>query len=198
MAKVSRKMKNIFSYRLKGIYIDITEETLPEGKAITGLYFGKNPHTGFTKTETPLIKRAAAQIEEYLEGKRKQFTVPIALHGTEFQLAVWEALKTIPYGGTRSYKEIATLIGRPKALRAVGMANNRNPISIIVPCHRVIGSDGSLTGYGGGLPLKQRLLDLEQKLTALGRQSNEGKNKNKGQNCNEQGKRGGKAQRKDQ
>jgi methylated-DNA-[protein]-cysteine S-methyltransferase len=163
MATVNCKMKNIFSCRLKGIYIVITEETVPEGKAITGVFFKKQPHTGYTKAETPLIKKAAAQIEEYLEGKRKQFTVPILLHGTEFQLAVWGALQTIPYGETRSYKEIAALIGRPKALRAVGMANNRNPISIIVPCHRVIGSDGSLTGYGGGLPLKQQLLELERR-----------------------------------
>jgi methylated-DNA-[protein]-cysteine S-methyltransferase len=162
MAKIGRKMKNFFSYRLKGINIGITEETVPEGKAITGVFFGNKPHTDFTKAETPLIKKTAAQIEEYLTGKRKQFTVPIALYGTEFQLAVWGALQIIPYGETRSYKEIAAFIGKPKALRAVGMANNRNPISIIVPCHRVIGSNGSLTGYGGGLPLKRRLLELEK------------------------------------
>jgi methylated-DNA-[protein]-cysteine S-methyltransferase len=162
MAKVSYKMKNFFSYRLNGINIIITEETTVESKAITGVYFGKQAHTDYTKTETPLIKKTAAQIEEYLAGKRKQFTIPTALHGTEFQMAVWRALQNIPYGETRSYKEIAAFIGRPKALRAVGMANNRNPISIIVPCHRVIGSDGSLTGYGGGLPLKQRLLELEK------------------------------------
>jgi methylated-DNA-[protein]-cysteine S-methyltransferase len=156
-------VKNIFSYNLKGIKIVITEETIPQGKAITGVVFGKQKHAGFIKAETPLIKKTATQIVEYLSGKRKQFTVPIMLHGTEFQLAVWKALQSIPYGETRSYKEIAALIGRPKALRAVGMANNRNPVSIIVPCHRVIGSDGSLTGYGGGLPLKQHLLELEQR-----------------------------------
>jgi methylated-DNA-[protein]-cysteine S-methyltransferase len=155
-------LKNIFSYRLKGIKIVITEETTPKGKAITGVFFGKQPQEGFIKAETPLIKKTATQIDEFLAGKRKRFTIPIMLHGTEFQLAVWKALQSIPYGETRSYKEIATLIGRPKAVRAVGMANNRNPVSIIVPCHRVIGSDGSLTGYGGGLPLKQHLLELEQ------------------------------------
>jgi O-6-methylguanine DNA methyltransferase len=84
------------------------------------------------------------------------------MHGTEFQMDVWRALQTIPYGETRSYKEIAELVHRPKAVRAVGMANHRNPISIIVPCHRVIGHNGSLTGYGGGLPLKKYLLELEQ------------------------------------
>jgi methylated-DNA-[protein]-cysteine S-methyltransferase len=156
-------MKNIFSYNLKGIKIVITEESTSQGKAITGVFFGKQQHTDFIKAETPLIKKTATQIDEYLAGKRKQFTVPIMLHGTEFQLAVWKALQSIPYGETRSYKEIAALIGRPKAVRAVGMANNRNPVSIIVPCHRVIGSDGSLTGYGGGLPLKQYLLELEQR-----------------------------------
>jgi len=119
-------------------------------------------HTYCIKNHTVLIQSAAAQIDEYLAGARTQFSLPLALHGTEFQQEVWQALQTIPYGETRSYKDIAAAIGRPKALRAVGMANNRNPIAIIVPCHRVIGRDGSLTGYGGGLPLKQRLLELEQ------------------------------------
>jgi methylated-DNA-[protein]-cysteine S-methyltransferase len=90
------------------------------------------------------------------------------MHGTEFQMAVWQALQHIPYGETRSYREIAASIGRPKAVRAVGMANNRNPISIIVPCHRVIGHDGKLVGYGGGLPLKQYLLELERTIVLGG------------------------------
>jgi methylated-DNA-[protein]-cysteine S-methyltransferase len=157
-----RSVKNIFFYRINGIDIGIEEES----GAIAGVFFGRNPPKGYTngyaKAETPLIKKAAAQIDEYLAGKRKQFSLPLVLHGTEFQKAVWQALQTIPYGETRSYKEIAAAIGRPKAVRAVGMANNRNPIVIIVPCHRVIGHDGSLTGYGGGIPLKQRLLELEQ------------------------------------
>jgi methylated-DNA-[protein]-cysteine S-methyltransferase len=150
--------KNYFLYSLKKIKILITEEN----NAVTGVFFGAEIPAGFVKAETPLIKKAAAQIEEYLNGKRKKFSLPLAMHGTEFQMDVWRALQTIPYGETRSYKEIAELVNRPKAVRAVGMANHRNPISIIVPCHRVIGHDGSLTGYGGGLPLKRRLLELEQ------------------------------------
>jgi len=159
-----KNRKNFFSYRLKGINLVIAEEdaAFKKGGAITGVFFGTKPPVDFVKAETPVIKKAAAQIEEYLSGKRKKFTLPLVMHGTEFQLAVWRALQDIPYGETRSYREIAAAIGRPKAVRAVGMANNRNPISIIVPCHRVIGHDGSLVGYGGGLPLKQRLLELEQ------------------------------------
>ena len=125
------------------------------------MFFGAEIPSGFVKAETPLIKKAAGQIEEYLDGKRKKFSLPLEMHGTEFQMDVWRALQTIPYGETRSYKEIAELVRRPKAVRAVGMANHRNPISIIVPCHRVIGHNGNLTGYGGGLPLKRRLLELE-------------------------------------
>jgi len=150
--------KNYFTYSLKKTRIGIAEEN----NAITGVYFSTKIPAGFIKAETPLIKKAAAQIEEYLNRKRKKFSLPIAMHGTEFQMDVWRALQTIPYGETRSYKEIAELINRPKAVRAVGMANHRNPISIIVPCHRVIGHNGSLTGYGGGLPLKKYLLELEQ------------------------------------
>jgi methylated-DNA-[protein]-cysteine S-methyltransferase len=149
---------NYFVYSLKKIKILITEEN----NAITGVFFGAEIPAGFVKAETPLIKKAATQIEEYLNGKRKKFSLPLAMHGTEFQMDVWRALQTIPYGETRSYKEIAELVHRPKAVRAVGMANHRNPISIIVPCHRIIGHNGSLTGYGGGLPLKKYLLELEQ------------------------------------
>jgi methylated-DNA-[protein]-cysteine S-methyltransferase len=162
MMNTVRSPIHVFFYRINGIDIGVEEE----GGAIAKVFFGHNPPAGYTKgytkTETPLIKKAAAQIDEYLAGKRKEFSLPLALHGTEFQKAVWQALQGIPYGETRSYKEIAAAVGRPKAVRAVGMANNRNPIVIIVPCHRVIGHDGSLTGYGGGLPLKQRLLELEQ------------------------------------
>jgi methylated-DNA-[protein]-cysteine S-methyltransferase len=148
---------NYFLYSLKKIRILITEEN----SAITGVYFGAEIPAGFVKAETQLIKKASTQIEEYLNGKRKKFSLPLAMRGTEFQMDVWRALQTIPYGETRSYKEIAEIVKRPKAVRAVGMANHRNPISIIVPCHRVIGHNGSLTGYGGGLPLKRRLLELE-------------------------------------
>ena len=115
----------------------------------------------YIKKETPLIKKAAAQLGEYFEGKRKNFDLPLSLHGTDFQLKVWKALQKIPYGKMTSYGEIARVIGNAAACRAVGMANNRNPIAIVVPCHRVIGKDGSLTGYGGGLDLKEKLLKLE-------------------------------------
>ncbi len=102
------------------------------------------------------------QLHEYFARKRTVFTIPIAPAGTAFQQRVWTALRTIPYGETRSYGQLAAAIGNRSAMRAVGAANGRNPISIIVPCHRVIGSDGTLTGYGGGLERKQFLLDLEQ------------------------------------
>ncbi|MDO4539479.1 MAG: methylated-DNA--[protein]-cysteine S-methyltransferase [Syntrophomonadaceae bacterium] len=116
---------------------------------------------GAVAQETPLLKRAARQLEQYFAGERREFDLPLAPAGTEFQRRVWSALQTIPYGETRSYGEIAAQTGNPKACRAVGMANNRNPIAIIIPCHRVIGADGSLTGYGGGVPMKSRLLELE-------------------------------------
>ena len=123
----------------------------------------KNDFNGFAAAETPLIKKAAAQLEEYFAGKRAEFDLPLAPAGTEFQRSVWRALQTIPFGETRSYGEIAAQIGNPKACRAVGMANNRNPIAIIIPCHRVIGHNGSLVGYGGGLDIKQYLLELEKR-----------------------------------
>ncbi len=108
------------------------------------------------------------QLTEYFLGKRKSFTFPIEMQGTDFQKRVWQALYDIPYGETRSYQEIAIAIGNPKACRAVGMANNKNPIAIVVPCHRVIGANGSLVGYAGGLLMKTALLELEKKNTAGG------------------------------
>lgn len=102
------------------------------------------------------------ELNEYFEGERREFSIPLDLRGTPFQLACWRALLAIPYGETRSYADIARGIGHPNAFRAVGMANNRNPIAIVVPCHRVIASGGSLCGYGGGLDIKRKLLDLEQ------------------------------------
>jgi methylated-DNA-[protein]-cysteine S-methyltransferase len=107
------------------------------------------------------IARVRKQVEEYCAGKRTDFDLELAPTGTEFQRAVWNALLEIPYGETRSYGEVARAIGQPKAARGVGSANHANPIGLIVPCHRVIGADGSLTGYGGGLPLKQALLAHE-------------------------------------
>ena len=132
-----------------------------ENSALTGLYFGRRSLEG-EEGLTALLERAFQQLEEYFAGKRKQFDLPLSLRGTEFQRQVWAALRDIPYGETRSYGQIAQAVGRPKAVRAVGMANHRNPISIIVPCHRVVGADGSLTGYGGGLENKKFLLALER------------------------------------
>ena len=111
--------------------------------------------------ETELLRKAAEQLREYLRGERKMFDLPLAPEGTVFQKAVWSALQEIPYGQTRSYGEIAAQIGRPKACRAVGMANHCNPIPIFIPCHRVVGANGSLTGYAGGVEKKRRLLLLE-------------------------------------
>ena len=125
---------------------------------------GKAPHEPLTDTtaqETPLLLRAFAQLEEYLAGKRREFDLPLAPAGTVFQRRVWDALLQIPYGQTRSYRQIAEAADSPKGYRAVGMANNRNPIAVFIPCHRVIGADGSMVGYGGGLDIKEYLLRLE-------------------------------------
>jgi len=122
------------------------------------------PIPGTIEKETPLISKAAEMLNEYFDGRRKYFDgLPLRAEGTVFQKKAWDALLAIPYGETRSYKEQAAAIGNVKACRAVGGANGRNPISIIIPCHRVIGSDNTLTGYGGGLDVKKALLELEQK-----------------------------------
>jgi methylated-DNA-[protein]-cysteine S-methyltransferase len=109
----------------------------------------------------------ARELAEYFAGKRRQFSFPLDLRGTPFQLSCWRALLKIPYGETRTYADIARAVGQPQAFRAVGMANNRNPIAIVVPCHRVIASDGTLCGYGGGLDIKRKLLELEGALTGF-------------------------------
>ena len=110
------------------------------------------------------LRQATDQLERYFGGEHVQFTCPLELHGTPFQLQVWNTLTRVPYGETRSYAEIAHAIGHPSAVRAVGAANGANPVAIIVPCHRIIGSNGALTGYGGGLPTKAWLLALETKI----------------------------------
>ncbi|MCI8888289.1 MAG: methylated-DNA--[protein]-cysteine S-methyltransferase [Hungatella sp.] len=110
-----------------------------------------------------ILAKAQKQLAEYMEGKRKEFDLPLCAEGTDFQKRVWKELCRIPYGETRTYGQIAALVGNPKASRAVGMANHNNPIGIIVPCHRVIGSNGKLTGYAGGLDKKEGLLKLEQR-----------------------------------
>ena len=114
----------------------------------------------------PVLLQARQQLAEYFEGQRNQFELPLYMQGTAFQQQVWQALQTIPYGQTRSYSDVAVQIGNPKAVRAVGAANGRNPLSIIVPCHRVIGQQGQLTGFAGGLNAKKYLLALEQQLDA--------------------------------
>jgi methylated-DNA-[protein]-cysteine S-methyltransferase len=111
---------------------------------------------------SPLLRRAGLELGEYFAGTRRSFTLPLSPQGTDFQRAVWAALLEIPYGETRSYGEIARAVGKPGAARAVGMANNRNPLPVFIPCHRVIGADGALVGYGGGLEKKRFLLALEK------------------------------------
>jgi len=132
-----------------------------DGEALTGLYFGEHPVPGERDDDHPVLRAAMAQLAEFFAGKRQAFDVPLAPKGTEFQRRVWEQLRLIPYGTTISYGELARRVGNPAASRAVGLANGRNPIAIVVPCHRVIGANGSLTGFGGGMDAKKTLLDLE-------------------------------------
>jgi len=152
-------MKNVFFYDTAIGKIGIVQIN----NAITGVYFDKEVEIQDAEVkETPLLKKAGKQVREYFEGKRKVFELELAPVGTEFQQNVWKALQTIPYGETRSYGEIAKSIGNSKAARAIGMANNKNPISIFIPCHRVIGANGKLVGYAGGLDIKEYLLNMEK------------------------------------
>lgn len=134
-----------------------------EGAFVTRLYLPNEAPPSILCHETPVLAEARAQLLAYLSGERRAFSLPLRPAGTPFQLAVWEALKAIPWGELRTYGQIAAAIGRPKAVRAVGQANHRNPIPIFIPCHRVVGAGGKLTGYGGGLDLKEKLLDLEHR-----------------------------------
>jgi len=120
------------------------------------------------RDDDPTLEQAAAQLGEYFAGDRREFDVPLDLQGTEFQVEAWRALAGVPYGETRSYGEQAEAIGRPGAFRAVGAANGRNPVPVILPCHRIVGADGSLTGFAGGLDMKRWLLNHEQDQQALG------------------------------
>ena len=137
-------------------FLTVTEEN----GAVTSLTFGGD---GETPPDTPLLCEAQRQLRAYFGGTLQAFDLPLAPKGTAFQKAVWRELCAIPYGEKRSYRDIAAAVGNPNACRAVGMANHRNPIAILIPCHRVIGKDGALTGYAGGLAVKQALLELEQK-----------------------------------
>lgn len=148
-------MKNIFFYHTYLGQIGIAEED----NKVTNVFF-TNPENYYLK-ETDILKEASRQLYEYLQGKRQVFSIPLAPNGTEFMKRVWKSLCDIPYGETRSYKDIATDIGNEKACRAVGQANNRNPIPIFIPCHRVIGSNGNLIGYSSGLKIKKLLLQIE-------------------------------------
>ncbi len=135
-----------------------------EDGSLTGVHFGAK--SGERK-RTPLLERAAEQLAEYFAGTRETFDLPLRPRGTEFQRAVWKALEGIAFGETVSYAHVAKKIGRPSAVRAVGAANGQNPIALVIPCHRVIGADGSLTGYGGGLPNKRWLLRHETRQRAM-------------------------------
>ena len=149
-------MNNIYFYETEIGTIGIRENN----KCITDIYFSKI-NTNDNIEESELIKECFRQLKEYFEGNRKNFDLPIEPKGTEFQNKVWNELLKIPYGKTKSYKDIALAIGNEKACRAIGMANNKNPIPIIIPCHRVIGSNGKLVGYSGGINVKEKLLNIE-------------------------------------
>lgn len=152
-------MGNGFYYETEIGKIGIVEN----GTAITNMYFGDIIPQEVNIQETPLLKKANEELQEYFSGKRKNFDLPLKTEGTDFQRKVWKALQEIPYGETCSYKDIAENIGNIKASRAVGMANNKNPIFIFIPCHRVIGSNGKLVGYAAGLDVKERLLEMEKR-----------------------------------
>jgi methylated-DNA-[protein]-cysteine S-methyltransferase len=140
-----------------------------DGHALTAVHMNGTPGTGW-KRDRGALREPAEQLEAYFAGELREFDLPLAPQGTPFQREVWSALREIPYGGTTSYGELAASVGRPHAARAVGAANGRNPIAVVIPCHRVIGASGALTGYGGGLGRKRLLLDLEAgRLTAYPR-----------------------------
>jgi len=153
-------MNNVY-YTYDTVFGRITIES--NGKAVTCIKTESHADQKGQKNTDPITEKAARQLEEYFIGKRTHFDVPLDPNGTDFRRSVWQALCQIPYGETKSYKQIAQAINNPNACRAVGLANNKNPIWIMIPCHRVIGTNGALTGYGGGLEMKQRLLELEQR-----------------------------------
>ncbi|MBY2478917.1 methylated-DNA--[protein]-cysteine S-methyltransferase [Clostridioides difficile] len=153
-------MKNIFYYETKIGKIGIAEKN----NFITNLFFDTSilNFEEYLVKESKIIKEANKQLKEYLEGDRKEFDLPLKLSGSEFRKKVWNELCNIPYGETKTYVELANIINNPKAYRAVGMANSKNPISIFIPCHRLVGSNGSLRGYLGGIEVKEYLLKLEK------------------------------------
>lgn len=134
-----------------------------DGVALTRLHMSPLTIDPAWQRDDDALREWVQQLSDYFAGRRREFTIPVAPAGTPFQQRVWAALREIPYGETRSYLQLATRVGNPKACRAVGLANGRNPIALVVPCHRVIGANGSLTGYGGGMDRKRLLLDLERR-----------------------------------
>lgn len=150
---------NLWFHQMAIGKIGIAEEC----DSITNVYFETDiipPQ--YDEQQTSLIKEAFRQLNAYLTGRLREYSLPLAPLGTYFMRDVWEKVRNVPYGRTSSYKDIAIAIGKPKAVRAVGMANNKNPIPLFIPCHRIIGASGKLVGYRGGLTLKQRLLELEK------------------------------------
>ncbi len=153
-------MNNIFFYETDIGKIGIAEN----GKAITNVYFNNGQILEeFNIEETDLLRKAGKELKEYFDGERTEFDIPLEVDGTDFRKSVWKELCNIPYGETCTYGDIAKRIGNPKASRAVGLANNKNRIPIFIPCHRVIGANGKLVGFAGGIEIKKYLLDLESK-----------------------------------
>lgn len=153
-------MNNIFFYETDIGKIGIAEN----GKAITNVYFNNGQILEeFNIEETDLLRKAGKELKEYFNGERTEFDIPLEVDGTDFRKSVWKELCNIPYGETCTYGDIAKRIGNPKASRAVGLANNKNRIPIFIPCHRVIGANGKLVGFAGGIEIKKYLLDLESK-----------------------------------
>ncbi|PFG58622.1 methylated-DNA-[protein]-cysteine S-methyltransferase [Vibrio sp. ES.051] len=156
-------MKTVYT-KMPSLLGTVTIQTNADG--LLGIWFEtcttKPDELGVRDDQHPILRQTVIQLNEYFCGLRNEFDLPLAATGTDFQNQVWLALTTIPYGETWSYQDLANAIGNPKAVRAVGLANGKNPLSIVVPCHRVIGKSGKLTGYAGGLECKQRLLALEQ------------------------------------
>jgi len=151
-------MKNGFIYDFPKIKLLIAEEN----GHITDVTSGDFSNFAYEQRETDVVKQTKHELDEYFSGKLKKFTVPLDLKGTDFQKRVWNTLITVPYGETWTYKQLAISVDSPKGFRAVGGANNRNPIMIIVPCHRIIGANGKLVGYAGGLDVKEYLLEVER------------------------------------
>lgn len=166
---ITRTVTHGFQDTPLGTLTLVAESSEDLGPQLTGLYMAEHrpaptPARLGERGDSPVFSVVGDQLDEYFRGEREQFTVPMAATGTEFQQRVWAALTTIPYGQTWTYRQLAEALGQPTAVRAVASANSRNPISIVVPCHRVIGSDGSLTGYAGGIDRKRFLLGVERQV----------------------------------